>query len=604
MTSSIVHRGPDDEGIVTCGRAGIGARRLSIIDVDGGHQPIANEDGSIWCALNGEIYNHPDLIAEMVRRGHAFKSRCDTEVIVHLYEEFGADFVTRLDGMFAVVVWDSHKDTVILARDRLGIKPLYYADLGDRLLFASEIKALLAAGCPQEVDPVAVDAYFTLSYVPAPLSIYRRAKKLLPGHMLIWKSGQKMRQECYWQLPSDPPAAVVSAQQAGEQLLELLRAAVKRHMISDVPIGAFLSGGVDSSLVVRLMAEHSAEPVRTFSVGFAEKSYDETPYAREVARMIGAEHHELVQRPDARTMVDLLPRLYDEPFGDPAALATHSVARLARDHVKVVLTGDGGDELFGGYLAYRAARVAALYRRLPAPVRNRVFPAILSRLPPSTRKTSVDYQLRRLVSAGDDTPAGMHLGWRTIVHPDIRRELVMGNGHTDLAAELMYSYFSMTPANDAVAGALYTDMRLELPDNMMVKVDRATMAVSLEARVPLLDLALVQFMATLPSWMKVRGWSLKYLLRRAARQVLPRDILDRKKGGFNLPIAQWLRADLRDVMLDALSSENLRSSGLIDVRVAERIAHAHLHGGQDRSRELWALLAFALWHASGSKSES
>jgi asparagine synthase (glutamine-hydrolysing) len=599
MCDVLRHRGPDDEGIVMSGRAGIGARRLSIIDVAGGHQPVANEDDTVWAALNGEIYNHPELIARLRARGHRFRTHCDTEVIVHLYEEYGPAFVDNLDGMFGIVVWDSSTDTLLLARDRLGIKPLYYADLGDRLIFGSELKSLLMGGLPRTLDLAALDAYLTLSYVPAPYSIFQDARKLLPGHVLFYQSGET-RVSSYWRLPQPAPVdgrGAASVDELSQQLLTLLRQAVKRHLISDVPLGAFLSGGLDSSTVVALMAEEATGPVRTFSVGFAEESFDETPQARRVAQAFATDHHELVQRAEPAVLVEKIAWMCDEPFADSSIIATHSVADLAREHVKVALTGDGGDEIFGGYLLYRADKLAGLYRRLPGPARDRVIPRLVTLLPASEAKVSLDFKLKRFVRAASLPPDAAHLGWKAIFTHDARRELLGESPDGDVALTLARSHFWEPERASLIDRALFLDACMGMPDDMLTKVDRATMAVSLEARVPLLDRAVVEFMASLPSSYKVHGWQLKYLFKRAVSGLLPGELLKRRKEGFNVPIARWLRRDLRDLVTDALSRDRLQTIGVLNPAAVESLIRQHLDGRADRGREVWTLVMFGLWHA-------
>jgi asparagine synthase (glutamine-hydrolysing) len=600
MASQIRHRGPDDEGILVSGRAGLVARRLSIIDVEGGHQPIANEDETVWAAFNGEIYNHPELIEQLRARGHAFRTRCDTEVIVHLYEEYGIDFLNRLDGMFGLALWDLRNDTVILGRDRLGIKPLYYADLGDRLLFGSELKAMLPAGLPRDLNLAALDAYFAVTYIPAPHTIFESARKLLPGHYLRWQGGRPVETAAYWKLPvagAEPRYDPRQTEDLAEELLELLRRAVKIHLISDVPLGAFLSGGLDSSTVVALMAEHSQHPVQTFSIGFEERSYDETPYARQVAQLFGANHRERTQKPDPVVMTEMLAWMYDEPFADSSAIATYSVAELARRHVKVALTGDGGDEIFGGYLIYRADKLRSLYQRLPEGLREGLIREAVNRLPTSDRKTSLDYKLKRFVRAASLPAAEAHAGWKTIFTRDVRERLIPEVPDEDLAIEMMSRYFREGPRGDLIGGSLHADTVMGMPDDMLTKVDRTTMAVSLEARVPLLDRSVVEFMAGLPSSYKVHGWTLKYLMKRAMRGIVPDEIIDRQKAGFNVPIARWLRSDLREFMQESLSDSHLRSMGVFDPAVVQETIAEHLSGRVDRGRDLWALLMFSLWHS-------
>jgi asparagine synthase (glutamine-hydrolysing) len=598
MAQTLVHRGPDDQGVVVRGGVGIAARRLSIIDVEGGHQPIANEDETVWCALNGEIYNHPKLMQELTSKGHCFRTRCDTEVIVHLYEEYGLEFLTKLDGMFALVVWDTRTQTMILARDQMGIKPLYYAAFGSRLVFGSELKAVLPAGVPTDFDLDAIDAYFTLSYIPAPHTIFRAVRKLCPGHYLLWKPGQAAREIPYWLLPANTTDGFGRAHvdELAVELLRLLRVAVKRHMISDVPLGAFLSGGLDSSAVVALMAEQTSEPIRTFSVGFDEHSYDETEHARDVARVFATEHHELIQRPDPTILVNTLASLYDEPFADSSALAVLTVAGLARRHVTVALTGDGGDEVFGGYLTYRADQLAGVYRRLPDLVRHGLVPYAIERLPTSDRKLSFDFKAKRFVRSADLPAPDAHLGWKAIFTEEARQQLLPSLPDHNLAQELMRRYYSAGPEGDPIGRCLHADSLLGLPDDMLTKVDRATMAVSLEARVPLLDRGVVEFMAALPSSYKVHGWELKYLFKRAVKDIVPQTIIQRKKEGFNMPVARWVRQDLRELTLDVLSPSRLSDLGIFNRDVIESMLIEHLDGTVDRGREVWTLLMFALWH--------
>lgn len=596
MAAQIRHRGPDDEGIVVSGGTGIAARRLSIIDVVGGHQPIPNEDESVWCASNGEIYNFPELTVDLRGRGHIFRTHCDTEVLVHLYEEYGEKFLERIDGMFALVLWDRRTETLLLARDRLGIKPLYYADLGDRLLFGSELKALLPAGLPRTLDISALDSYFALTYIPAPRTIFESARKLLPGHFLKWTSRGEVQTHAYWTLPSPSAGPLSSEEELCGELLGLLRGAVKSHLISDVPLGAFLSGGLDSSTIVALMAEQSSGPVRTFSIGFEERSYDETPYARQVAEIFGTEHHELTQRPGPLVMAEKLSWMYDEPFADSSAIPTYSVSALAREHVTVALTGDGGDEVFGGYQIYRADKLRQLYQRLPSFARDYVIQPAASLLPASERKTSFDYKLKRFVRSASLSPVASHAGWKTIFTREMRQELLTEPPSRDSALDLMERYFYSGGREDIIAAGMRTDTLLSLPDDMLTKVDRATMAVSLEARVPLLDHHVVEFMARLPSSYKVRGWTLKYLMKRAVRDLLPSEIVHRRKEGFSIPVARWMRTDLRELMLDTLSAESVRSMGVLDHAAVQRTIDQHLAGRVDRGRDLWALLMFALWH--------
>jgi len=489
MCKVLTHRGPDDQGIYVHGQAGLGSTRLSIIDLSGGHMPLSNEDKSVWITYNGEIYNFPRLRDRLERAGHRFSTHSDTETIVHLYEEEGEDFAGYLNGMFALAIWDQRRQHLILARDRLGIKPLYYAHLADKFVFASEIKALLLAGVEPRVDPLALHDYLSLNYVPGPRTMVEGIRKLQPGHLLVadLATGRvEIRQ--YWDFPRPPQNNLHDRPRAEleKELLSLLRTAVRDTMISDVPVGAFLSGGMDSSLVVALMSEVSDRPVETFSVGFAEQSYNELPYARLVADRFKTDHHELLIQPKVHDIVDAMTQHFDEPFADNSAVAVFAVSRRAASQVKVILSGDGGDELFGGYYTYQADQLARIYRRLPRVLGSRLLPALVDRLPTSFEKASFEFKLKRFVNGAWLPPLAAHYAWKAYLSEEAKAHLYAGNGHASsrdglrTTVSLFQEHYDCYPSDDLLNRLLYVDGKIQLVDCMLTKVDRMSMAHSLE----------------------------------------------------------------------------------------------------------------------------
>jgi len=605
MCDTIIHRGPDEHGLYTKGPVGLGSTRLSIIDVEGGHMPLSNEDGTVWIAYNGEVYNFPHLRERLERAGHQFATHSDTETIVHLYEEEGDDFVRFLNGMFALAIWDERRRRLVLARDHLGIKPLFYAQLNDRLVFGSEIKAMLADGIDRQLDPLALHDYLSLNYVPGPKTMFSAIRKLLPGHILTFEAdSQQVGVKRYWDIPQPTPqsARLPASGDLENDLLDLLRQVVHDQMISDVPIGAFLSGGIDSSLVVALMSEVSGQPVRTFSVGFQEESYNELPYARIVADSFKTDHYELVMKPQAHELIGAMADYFDEPFADSSAVAVYAVSKLAAEHVKVALSGDGGDELFGGYYTYQADKLAAFYRRLPKSLGAGLIPRLVNMIPASDRKVSFDFKLKRFVNGGSLPPLPAHFAWKAFLGEEMKSRLYHpSNNHhngTSLrpSVELMQKYYDEYPSDDILNRLLYVDMKVQLVDDMLTKVDRMSMAHSLEVRVPLLDLRLAEFMAPLPSNLKVRRMTLKYLLKRIARRVLPKEILERPKEGFHVPIPRWIKTDLHDMVNDYLGPPAIAKYGLFDAAVVAGMMEAHWQGRRDHSRNIWNLLMFSLWH--------
>ena len=589
MGLALAHRGPDDAARALYGRAGFAFRRLSIIDVAGGAQPIDNEDGTAHVVLNGEVYNHAELRAELEGRGHRFRTRSDVETVVHGYEEWGDGVVARLRGMFAFALWDEPRQRLLLARDRLGKKPLVYHESGGRLSFASELRALLRdPEVPRRPDLGAIHRYLTLQYVPAPLTAFESVRKLPPAHLLVFEDG-RARVERYWTLSFQPPLALDEAEAASE-VRRLLRDAVRVRLMSEVPLGAFLSGGLDSSSVVALMAEFG--PVKTFSVGFEDEDYSELPYARQVAARYGTDHHEFVVKPDA---AEILPRLvehYGEPFADSSALPTWYLARLTRQHVTVALNGDGGDELFAGYDRYRALTAYRLLARLPAgggPARALAASA----------GTTLPARVRRLLAAASSTPEESYARTVSVFAPEevlrlYTPEMIAHTRGVD-PYDGLRGAFAASDAPDLLGRTLHVDTLTYLPGDLLVKVDIATMAHGLEARSPLLDHPLVEFAARLPSRLKRRGSRGKRVLRRAVADLLPPAVLRRPKAGFGVPIGRWFGGELRGHLEDILLSPAALGRGFFDPEAVRALVRSHRPGFRGRSAQLWALLMLELW---------
>jgi asparagine synthase (glutamine-hydrolysing) len=594
MCVSLRHRGPDDYGVYQHGPVGLGATRLAIIDLAGGHQPMHNETRSIWGVLNGEIYNYQELRADLLRRGHQFSSHCDTEVVIHLYEEWGDDFVQHLQGMFAIALWDARRRRLLLARDRLGIKPLFYAQHNGSLVFGSEIKALLVTDLPRRVDPIALHDYLSFDYVPGPRTMFEGICKLQAGHLLVCEGPVTITR--YWDVPPQTLSVGTSLPDMAEHLKGLLADAVRSTMVSDVPVGAFLSGGLDSSIVVALMSEFTSEPVRTFSVGFQERSYNELPYARKVAQRYGTDHHEVVVEPQINDVIHAMVDFFDEPFADSSAVAAYYVSEVAARHVKVVMSGDGGDEIFGGYTIYQADRLANLYRRLPRLLGERAIPSLVRRIPASDSKMSWDLKLRRFVEHARLDPLAAHGSWRLIFTEEMKHRLYADHAARHDSLELLRGYWQGYPQNDALNRFMYVDTKVSLVDDMLTKVDRMSMAHSLEVRVPLLDHRLVEWMSQVPSSAKVRGMNLKYLLKHVARELLPREIVDRPKAGFHVPIPAWLKGELRPLIEEQLGETTVTRQGMFDPAYVRQLLDDNQAGRHNYSRNIWGLLMFSLWY--------
>ncbi len=594
MNETLVHRGPDSAGMYVKGRAALAARRLAIIDLDTGDQPIANEDGTVWVVQNGEIYNYRELRDELLAAGHTLSTHGDTEVLVHLYEDRGPEFVTALRGMFAVAIWDERRRRLVLARDPFGIKPLYYRQRDGALSFASELKALTRdPGFSREIDLAALDAFLDYAVVPAPLTIFAEARKLPAGHLLVWEEGSEPRVTRYAR-PAPPPAAGIRTESESELADETRRRladSVRAHLVADVPVGVLLSGGVDSSALTALAAEASSGPVKTFSIGFDERDYDELAKARIVAERYGTDHEELVVRPNA---VELLPAIvdaFDEPFADNSALPTYLVSQLAAKHVKVVLSGEGGDELFGGYYTYVADLLAPRVGRLASAVRP-----LLELVPSRGGMPSLEEKAKRFARGGHLPPLERHHAWKVVFSADARAELLVNgpNSHAD-PLDLFRARYAETEGADQLARLIDVDVGTYLVDDLLVKVDRASMAHSLEARVPFCDPVVSELAFALPARAKVKGFSKKRLLRQAVAPLLPEQILRAPKQGFGIPIAAWLRGELEPLAREALSDDALRRQGFFRPEAVRRLLDLHVGRRRNTSREIWSLLAFTLW---------
>jgi asparagine synthase (glutamine-hydrolysing) len=589
MTDIIRHRGPDDDGRWLGDNAGLGMRRLSIIDVQGGKQPITNEDGSVIAVFNGEIYNYQRLRQELEAAGHRFATNSDTETIVHAYEDDGPDFVRRLRGMFAIALWDRERRRLVLTRDRFGKKPIHYMVDNGRLIFGSEIKSLLlASGARRQLDPLAVSQYFTLGYIPSPRTAFAGIYKLPAAHTLCFER-ERASLRRYWQLDFTPRCND-DVETATRRVRELLTEAVRIRLMSEVPLGAFLSGGVDSSAVVALMSQLATEPVKTFSIGFEEEDYSEVEYARRVANRYHTDHHEFFVRPDLLSVLPHLVWQFDEPFADASMVPTYYVSKLAREHVTVALSGDGGDELFGGYDRYMPGTLETRLSEGARPLRE-VGRAVGALLPDGTRGKN------RLLNLGLP-PEERYTEAASVVPTALRQRLLQPDfifqGQSD-PRRAQLDHFAQAPELDLFTRMQRVDVETYLPYDILVKVDKASMLTSLETRAPLLDHVLAEYVASLPHEVRNRGDQLKYLFKRAVRDLLPKEILSRRKMGFGLPVEHWLRGELRELAHDLLSSQQARQRGVIDTRLVERLLSDHQRRLRNYARPIWTWLCFELW---------
>lgn len=615
MKRAIWHRGPDEDGSYVDEHTALGMQRLAIIDLAGGQQPMANEDGTIWIVFNGEIYNAPQVRPQLAARGHRFATNADTEVILHLYEDLGDDCPTMLDGMFAFCIWDTRRQRALFARDRLGKKPLFYTEAAGGLLFGSELKALLShPAVPRDIDLAALNTYLALNYTLAPRTMLRAVRQIKPGHRLVYQDGRTM-ESAYWE-PMGSPQGQERGQRASrrwsvgpgappEAQIEAFRAvldqAVRKRLLSDVPLGAFLSGGIDSSTIVTLMQRASTEPVRTFCLAFQEETWGEQAYAQLVAQHTGAQHVEA--HVPAQPLADALPTIIqalDEPHGDTSAIPMYYLCQATRRGVTVALSGDGGDEVLAGYETYIADKLRPLYRLLPRPVRTGVVARVARGLPASGGKLALDEMLRRFTAGAERDQDGAHYAWRSIFERDERLGLLEGDARTVAERhEPLEDCLALCPNLATFPGVqrfMYFDLRTWLPNDVLVKVDRTSMAHSLEVRAPFLDHQLVEFSFHLPPQWHLRGFQKKYLLKQAMRGLLPEQILQRRKRGFSAPVASWMTGPLRDLVYDAV----LRPAGgrlpMFALPTVERLIAQHDAGAAQHALQVWGLLTFHLWH--------
>ncbi|QWV95944.1 asparagine synthase (glutamine-hydrolyzing) [Geomonas nitrogeniifigens] len=598
MSEHLRHRGPDGGGFWSAGKIGLGHRRLSIIDSEGGAQPIGNETGEIQICVNGEIYNHRELRRGLEQKGHVFKTRSDSEVIVHLYEEKGTRFLEELNGMFAIALWDARKDLLLLARDRLGIKPLVYHVGGGRLVFASELRSLLAhPEVPRELDPQALHLYFNHEFFPAQRPLLKGVKKLQPAEFLVLTGDGEPKLERYWE-PGFAPKLSLTPEQAAQTFRGLLAGSVQKQLMSDVPLGAFLSGGIDSSSIVALMAAHQPGKVKTFSLGFDDRSYSELPYARLVAERFGTEHHEEVLRPDALQVVDVVLDHMDEPIADMAAIPTFLVSSFARKHVTVCLSGDGGDELLAGYDRHLASQICEkFYRHLPGTVRGFVEPLAATIAGGSGKKNAAD-MLRRFVEGAAKDPRGRQMRWQSFMSPEIVSSLYTAEMQSQVRGMDAFDAVARILSGSEAAGLdqeLELEQRLYLPDDILMKTDWMSMAVSLEVRVPFLDHELVDFVNRLPAGMKRRWNRGKLLLHDAMRDELPPAILKRRKQGFGIPLKGWLQGPLFERVDAAFSRSSGTLDRFIDRRGARALLAAHQKRQRDYTHQIWSAFVLCEW---------
>lgn len=589
------HRGPDEQGMYADKEIGLGFRRLSILDLATGNQPIANEAGDIWLVANGEIWNYLSLRAELLARGHVFRTQGDAEVIIHAYEEYDTACIARLHGMFGLAIWDSRCQRLLLARDRVGKKPLYYTQVAGDLLFASEIKALLCdMRVARQVDLQSLADFLSIRYVPGPATLFKNIYKVRAGHWLLYE-GTEVREECYWDFSFEPLARCQPQPTAFyvDGIRRHIRRSVEERLIGDVPVGALLSGGVDSSIIVGTMSQLSAQPVQTFAVGFDVPGFSELPYARQVASHFGCEHHELTLT--GHELLEYWPLLTwhrDEPVSEPSDLGVYLISRLARQYVRVILSGEGGDELFAGYPKYTLDGLARYYHVLPAPVRQRLIAPLLERLP---------YRLRRLKTASRSLAEPVPqrwVNWFGVFNGPLKERLVASplQAQVDMnAGRILQNWLDTHPQRDQLSRMLYLDTKLWLPDNLLMKNDKMTMAASLEGRMPLLDEHLLAYAASVPSHLKVHRWQTKYILKQAYTDLLPAEILTRKKMGFNVPTGAWFRGDQRAFLRRLLLCERTRSRELFDYTFVERILRAHLEGRSNYQAQIFTLASLELW---------
>ena len=600
MTGVMQHRGPDEDGFHFNGEIGLGMRRLKIIDLSTGRQPIHNEDETVWLVFNGEIYNYQDLQAMLEKQGHRFYTRTDSEPIVHLYEEYGEKCVEWLRGMFAFALWDSRRKRLLLARDRVGVKQLYYSVGDESLVFGSEIKCLLQDPAKKRgVDLKALREFFTYLYIRGEATIFEGIRRLPPGHLLVCE-GSKRSLIRYWEL-QPRPRQDADEREVLEQFRGLFREAVRLRLMSDVPLGAFLSGGIDSSAVVAEMAMLSSGPVKTFTIGYEAEGmwYDERRYARMVAERYATEHHEFVVRPQVADIIPTIIRSFDEPFGDSSTIPSYYVSKMTREHVTVALSGLGGDEVGAGYERYLGGLVAERYEKIPRLIRENLIANLVNRLPDSGRGLGIDRLKRFVAGAKYPFPERYRRFLSTFTPEQLERLLVpevRGGSEADPSGDGFAGIFHKLRSQDTLTQMVFADISTYLPDDLLVLTDRLSMIHSLEARVPFVDHELLEFVATIPSRLKLRGWTKKYLLKKAFSSILPKEVLWRQKKGFSVPLAVWFRGALRPFLLDWLQEARIKRLGYFEPQEVSRLIDEHLARRHNHENKLWALVVFTIWH--------
>jgi len=605
MVEALKHRGPDDGGTHISeskgmGIAALGHRRLSVIDLsDSGHQPMSNEDGTIWITYNGEIYNFQELKSDLEKKGHVFKSHTDTEAIIHLYEELGVECIKQLRGMFAFAIWDQKRGRLVLSRDRMGQKPLNYVIGNNQIVFASEIASMLEdSSIRRSVNIASLHNYLTYGYVPAPETMFEGIKKLPPAHTLVWERG-KVTIERYWSLTYTDKLRL-NEEEYCRRIVELFGEATKIRMVSDVPLGAFLSGGIDSAAVVAMMSRFSDRPVKTYSIGFEEKSFDELKYARIIASFFSTEHKEYIVKPNT---LDVLPELierFGEPFADSSSIPAYYLSRMTRAGVTVALNGDAGDESFGGYDRYLASRLIGYYSRVPVLLREKIIAPLIHRLPESAKKKDLVRRIRRFIGVCALPPQRRYISWMSVIGEDLKQELYSTDfknrlGKVDSNDYLLGAY-AFSEAKDFLDATLFVDTMTYLPNDLLVKADITSMANSLEVRSPFLDHKLVEFAASIPSALKIKGLTSKYILKRAFKKMLPAVTLRRRKYGFGVPVGKWFRREMKDYAYEILLGAPADKRGYFNKVAVRNLLDQHVSGRKDRGHEIWTLLNLELWH--------
>ena len=603
--SLLAHRGPDDSGIFCDGRVGLGHQRLSIIDIDSGHQPIFNEDGTKCIVFNGEIYNYLELRDLLIKKGHLFTTKSDTEAILHAYEEWGENCVQKLRGMFAFAIWDATDKRLFMARDRLGIKPLFYSEYGGKFSFASEMKAILAdQEFPRDIDESAQAAYFTLSYIPASLTIFSKIRKLLPGHTMTWKNG-KVQIRKYWDLCFMPDRSK-DEDYFINGFMELIHDAVRIRLMSEVPFGAFLSGGIDSSVVVALMSRMIEDPVNTFCIGFGGDTggyLDERKYARMVAERYASNHREFEVWPKPDDVVEKIVRAFDEPFADDSTIPSYYICQMARQHVTVALSGLGGDEAFAGYERYLGFQLRNIYHRLPSFLRAKTIPNLIERLPERADGHYTLNHMKRFVRAGCLQSDLSYFSYISILNPNTRESLFSDrdsfNRNYESCRDIVLSYFNsanVMGSSDSLNRALYCDLMTYVPEDILAVTDRMSMHHSLEIRVPFLDHVLLEFCAKIPPEIKIKWFQKKYLLKKAVARLIPKEVLNHRKQGFVGPMTTWLKKDIKPYVLDILSKSNLQKHAFFNLNGVQQVLAEHFAGREIHDTLIWAMIVYQKWY--------